>query len=315
MKSANLKVGLTILVGVIIFFIFILLVGSGENLFSKEYQLKIFLPGIEGLAEGNMVSLGGIKIGSVSSIDFAEKEEKAGVDITLTLLEKYAKHLTRSSVAEIKTLGILGDKYVDISFGKSGENPLKTGNYLNLKRSVTLTQLTDQVEPLLNNLTVITNDLKSVTAKFAGGEGSIFKIINSPDFANDLFSITKGLKKITVELNGGNGTLGKLLHSDSLYNSLNSFSRNADLLSKSILSGKGSAGKLLTDDSLYSNLSSLAFNLKLITHRLNEDSSLAGAMLNNKQLKLSVQDFIISLDSLTVDLKKNPDRYVHFSIF
>ena len=83
LKYANLKVGLTVFVGIVIFLTFIFLVGTEINIFNKTLRLKIFLSSVEGFSTGSMVALGGLKIGSVDEIKFAQKDGINGVDVHL----------------------------------------------------------------------------------------------------------------------------------------------------------------------------------------------------------------------------------------
>jgi phospholipid/cholesterol/gamma-HCH transport system substrate-binding protein len=113
----KLKVGVVVLVGLIIFFAAVIYVGSEESLFTTTYELKLFVPNIQGLTKGSMVALVGLKVGSVQDLTFAKRNGQNGVDITLKIEEKYRSSITLNSHAILRTIGLLGDKFVDISIG------------------------------------------------------------------------------------------------------------------------------------------------------------------------------------------------------
>ena len=88
-KISNLKVGLTVFVGLVIFFILIFLVGVQGDYFRSNYKLKIFLQNVEGLNGGAMVTLGGLKVGTVDKMDFGRRDDQNGIDVTLKILSEY----------------------------------------------------------------------------------------------------------------------------------------------------------------------------------------------------------------------------------
>src|SRR5512134_718907 len=128
LRWGNLKVGIVVLIGLVIFVFIVTVVGTEQNIFASTYELKLFMPNVRGLVNGAMVTLGGLKIGYVTDMRFVTTAETTGVDITMKILTKYAGSVTGSSVAQIKTIGLLGDKYIDISIGRQDEAPLAEGS-------------------------------------------------------------------------------------------------------------------------------------------------------------------------------------------
>ncbi len=315
LKLANLKVGLTVFIGLVIFFLFIFLVGTGGNYFASSYELKLFVQDVQGLAEGNLVSLGGIKIGTVKKLDFKTKNDVPGINIHLEILSKYKNQITKSSTAEIKTIGLLGDKFVDIKLGKPNETPLNEGDYIKFHKSLTINEISKELEPALNDFVVVMKNLRIISDSVSQGKGSLSQLLTDNTLSNDIKNVIHGLNSFIGSINSKKGTLGKLAYSDSIYNELASLTKNFNKISNSVSNGKGSLGKLISTDSLYHNLNALLTNLTGITDKLNADSSIAGSLVNNKKLYTTFKKLIMDLDSLSVDLKNNPDRYIQFSIF
>ena len=117
---------------------------------------------------------------------------------------------------------------------------------------------------------------------------SLIKSLTQNDSLNNILSVNEGKLNNTIgnlddmsnNLNKVSGSLAKI-DVNQLKNSLETVLANFDKLSKDLNSGKGTAGKLLNDDKLYDNLES-----------------------TSKQLELLLQD-----------LRLNPKRYVHISVF
>lgn len=315
MKIENVKVGLTVFVGIVIFFIFIFLVGTGGYYFTKTYNLRMFVKDVQGLADGNMVSLGGVKIGSVKEMLFSKSEGEKGVNVILEIKEKYQSQITKSSLAEIKTLGVLGDKFIDIKFGTEGEPVLKENEYISVKSSPSLSDISNQLQPVIDDLSIAVHNIKTVSDSIATGNGILSNLINDDNTAADFKEVISGLKSFTVKLQNPNSSLSKLMNEDSLYDEILPFSSNLNNLSGRITSGKGTLGKIITTDTLYNNLMSISYSLKTIGQKMNSDSSLVGVLLNDEKTKQDFINLINNIDSLSVDLKENPGKYINLSIF
>lgn len=315
MNEKNLKVGLTVFIGLVIFFLFIFFVGSSVNYFASSYELKLFVQDVQGLSEGSMVSLGGIKIGTVKKIEFQTKNNLSGIDIRLEILSKYQNQITDKSKAEIKTIGLLGDKFVDIKLVAGKGRQLENGDYIDFTLSPTISDISQKLAPSITDFVNVMKNLRIISDSISNGEGIVGQFINSPKMSNNIKNIISELNLFTSSLNSKKGTLGKLAYSDSVYNELASLSRNFNLIGQSIVDGKGSLGKLVTTDSLYTSLNELISKLNMIGDKLNADSSIAGGFINSEKMYSNLKKLINDLDSLTVDLKKNPGRYIQFSVF
>ena len=315
LKLSNLKVGLTVFIGLVIFFTFIFLVGNEGNIFTKTYKLKIFVEGVDGLSDGAMVTLGGLKIGSVDNIEYAKKDDKNGVDITFEVPVKYKPRITESSMVTIKTAGLLGDKFLDVSIGQSTEKPHEEGDYLPVRSQINFDKFSEKAEPALNDFTKLLNNLRKITDTISTGEGSLGKLIYSSQTTDELNKLIGNLNSVASSISNGKGTLGRLTKSDSLYNSLTSVSNNLELISSNISSGKGSLGKLVMEDTFYNDVHSIAGRVDKLLAKTESDTTVIGGLLNDGKMYREVNTLINDLNLLLEDLRAHPERYVKFSVF
>ncbi len=102
-----------------------LFISLGEiKLFSKDqYSVYGYFSSVSGLKQGARVEMAGVPIGSVSSITI--DRERLVAKVSFAVDKKI--ELTEDSIASVKTSGIIGEKYVDISPGGS-EFPLEDGD-------------------------------------------------------------------------------------------------------------------------------------------------------------------------------------------
>src|SRR3712207_1081099 len=95
------KVGLFIAAGLVGVMVTILLLGANKTFFTSYVHLKARFTEVSGLFPGSVVSLAGVPIGNVETIDFLESESKLEVDMKID--SKFAPRLTQGIVAEIRT--------------------------------------------------------------------------------------------------------------------------------------------------------------------------------------------------------------------
>ena len=315
LKLSNLKVGLTVFIGLVALFVFLFIVGSENNFLSSKYELKIFIPNVMGLNDGSLVSLGGIKVGYVKSREFANKDGVNGVDVTLDILTDYKNQITVNSVAQVKTIGLLGDQFVDISIGQKGERPLKEGEYITVKPTLTFDKLADKVEPMMDNFGGIMKNMKTITDSIARGKGPVGKLINDSKTGKTLENVLNNINIVANAINQKKGTLGKLAYDSSIYNNLKKLTGNINSISDSVKSGKGSLGKLFVDDSLYNNINSLTVRLNHLLNKMDSDTTLAGGIFNDSKFYKQFNSVLKDLNLLIIDLREHPENYVHFSVF
>lgn len=311
----KLKVGYTVFVGLVLFFLFIIMVGTESYYFSKTYNLNLLVKSTEGLIEGGKVSLGGLKIGQIDKIEFTTVNNENLVRIKLALLEKYSPQITVNSYAKIESSGLLGDKLINISLGSPSEKPLNEGDYLPVKESFSFNNIADQIEPLVTNIDDVFSNLKTITDTIKDGKGSVGKLVFDSKTTNKLNSILENLDLFVDSINKQSGTVGKLVYDDELYNNLTSLTVNLKSMLDSLKAGKGTLGKLVTYDSLYTNINELSNKLNRASDSLNNDSTFVGGLLNDNEGYRKLILLIDEMNKLITDIKNNPDRYINLSIF
>lgn len=314
-KSYKLKVGYTVFVGLIIFFVFVILVGTEGYYFSKTYNLNLLVKSTQGLIEGGKVSLGGLKIGQINKIEFTTANNQNQIRIRLALLEKYSKQITVNSFAKIETSGLLGDKMIDISLGNPNETPLKEGDFLPVKESFSFDDFSDKIEPLIDNVNKFTSNLKIITDTIKSGKGDIASLMLGNEITVKLNNALRNLSLFTSSLNNQNSSLGRLVNDNKLYNDLTDISTDIKIILNKVNSGKGTLGKLISNDSLYTNINQLSEKLNKASESLQNDSTFAGGMFNDKEGYKKLIILIDELSKLVTDIKDNPDRYINLSIF
>ncbi len=311
----NLKVGITVFIGLVIFIFFMFIVGSEGNYFSPTYKLRLFVKDVNGLATGSMVTLGGLKIGYVDDLEFTRKDEKNGIDIILKIKSKYRNQITEKSQGEVKTIGLLGDKYVDVSIGQSMERSLTENEYLTVKPSFEIADMADDVRDVMKDFKATAKAIQKLVDTVSSGKGSLSKLITSPELYDETESFMKNLNKLSVSLNSKKGSLGKLIGDDAVYNDLKSALGNIENITSSLNKGEGSFGKLLKNDSLYNELNNVTGKINNLLRKTEEKNNVVGGLVNDGELYQDFSKTVKELNQLIKEIKENPKKFFNFSVF
>jgi len=119
----ELKVGIFVFLGGIILFIFILYIGKFRT-WTAGYDVNVIFNFVNGVKVGAPVRFAGVDVGEVKKISFAFKPEEGKTKIKLACWVKKDVMIPCDSTVWVSTLGLLGEKYVEIMPGKDYKNCL-----------------------------------------------------------------------------------------------------------------------------------------------------------------------------------------------
>lgn len=314
-KKVNLKVGLTVFSGIAVLMIFIILIGTDDYFFSKTYSLFIYTDNTIGLVKGAPVTLGGFKIGDVESMDFVPSNNRDAIKIRLRILKEYQGRITVNSVAQISSIGILGDKFINITLGNPGEEALSDNATLPLSEGLNLENMAGKIGPGIDKLNNILNNVSSITDSIVAGKGTIGELVKTKRTANDVSKALNNINILISDIRNTKGSLGSLIYDKQLYANLTSASENISKLASGINSGKGTLGQLAASDSLYRRINTAAAGINSLLAKAGQDSSIINGLVSDKSLYKKLNKAIENLNSLTNDIRENPGRYLKVSVF
>ncbi|MCU7494135.1 MAG: MCE family protein [Ignavibacteria bacterium] len=314
-KKVNLKVGLTVFSGIAVLMIFIILIGTDDYFFSKTYSLFIYTDNTIGLVKGAPVTLGGFKIGDVESMDFVPSNSRDAIKIRLRILKEYQGRITVNSVASISSIGILGDKFINITLGNPGEQALADNATIPLSEGLNLENVAGKIVPGIDKLNNILNNVSDMTDSINAGKGTIGELIKTKRTANEVSGALNNINMLISDIKSTKGSLGSLLYDKQLYTNLTSASENISRLAAGINNGKGTLGQLAASDSLYRRINTAAAKFNSIIAKADQDSSVINGLMSDKNLYKKLNNAIENLNSLTNDIRENPSRYLKVSVF
>jgi phospholipid/cholesterol/gamma-HCH transport system substrate-binding protein len=187
----------------------IFIIGDRQYLFSSTYRLKTQFSTVVGLDEGAEVRVGGVHSGSVRRIELP-KNPTDKITVLMDLQRSTHDIVKQDSVAAIQTEGLLGNEYVSITFGSAQGLNVKDGDTIASEPPLVIADLIKKTDAILdsskeaiNNTTVATANLKSITAKIDDGQGTIGTLINDKKMYTELDQTTVGMRDTVVHAQAG----------------------------------------------------------------------------------------------------------------
>jgi phospholipid/cholesterol/gamma-HCH transport system substrate-binding protein len=351
---SQVKTGIFIVVALLLFAGGVLMMGDKTKMFIPKGTLTISMTNVAGLKVGAPVWLAGVDIGLVTDIRFESPQTNNRVDVVLQVDRKALKKIGNDSRITIKTRGLMGEKYVDITPSRfysetppsriTGEDVTriddvmqKAGASFDRLNSImekvdrgegTLGKLTTD-KKLYDNLTLLSLELKLLADTINRGEGSLGRLMRSSEPYDRIIAILNRADATLREIQSADGTLGKLVRDRELYDKMVRLAEKSSLaaddmreLKRILTSRDNTIGKLLTDKELYdrgvtliARADNAVKSFEAVGKRLEGSEGSAGRIINNREAYDKLLVMLESIDLLIKDIKENPKRYVNLSLF
>ena len=298
--SREIKTAILI-IGCIIIFIFGFNYLKGTSLLSNEKTIHALYDEVEGLVVGANVTIRGLNVGKVKIIDF--NDDFAKIKVTFSIRDDL--NFSNKSVAQLYEAGLIGGKAIAIIPKYDSSNIIKNGDILFSEIKPGLTELVNQqIAPLQDKIEGL---LTSADSLFAG----ISNVMNY-ETQNNLKMTLEGLASTIENVNILSSNINDILNANekelkSTINNLSKISGNLNKITDSL--------KQVPLSSTVKNFEDTSLHLKEIIERLNSGEGSAGMILNDNKLYDNLVNSSEALEALLSDLKSNPKKYVHFSIF
>lgn len=312
---ADVRVGIIVVLGLAIMIFMILIVGTNILAFSSKYTLHTFVPNVVGLNEGAFITVSGVKAGKIGKFTFTEKDGQFGIAIPLHIEEKHQDKITSSSVATIRTLGILGDKYIEVSLGRADETPLEEGAWLQAKPPLDFEAMADQAETAIQELPGMLTAARELLESMRSGRGTFATMLHDSSAAQHFSQLVRQLSTLTASLNRRDSNVGKLLHDDSVYSNLTSLSANLNSIVSRVQAGEGTLGKLVVDTTVYANLNSVTARSDSLLAHLNSREGTLGKLATDTEAHDRLMKLVAELEAILEDVKKYPQKYFQVKVF
>lgn len=275
---------------------------KGINLFEKTRTFQVIYTKVDGLSPSNPVTLNGYKIGKVQKINFNSNDTRELiVDIVIENDVKFSK----TSKAELYETGLIGGKAIAIIPDYDNNAIAESGDYLIGSVKPGLTDLVNQIMPQIQL------QLEAVMKKAEIVLSNINTLFDE-ETKKSLKSSIDQFASLTNSLSETSGNINDFIKDNSPNLTTTIDNLNATSLKMKDMSNSMSEVDL---NLILTNLDSTISNLNNITNKLNQGEGTLGKLIYDDGLFKNLDNATKNLEELIEDIKLNPKRYVHFSIF
>ena len=288
--SYEIKTAILILSGIILFIIGFSYLKSND-VFVADRIFYALYDDVEGVSKGTPVTISGFNVGSVQDIKFYKNTSQ----LLLKFRVENDFNFSDQSIAQIYETGLIGGKALSV-VPKYGQRLAKSGDTLQSSIAPGLTELVnDKLTPLQEKIesmvvsadsvliglnSVLNNEAKfEIQSSIKNFSSTVADLKNSAGTLDELLNTNKS--QINNIISNVNQTSNELSGLSIVVKNLSQSSKSIDKIVSEISNGNGSLNKLIFDDELINSLDAASSNINL----------------------------------LLKDLRLNPKRYVHFSIF
>jgi phospholipid/cholesterol/gamma-HCH transport system substrate-binding protein len=282
---------------------------KGNAIFSSETVLYARYSHVDGLGVSKPVLINGYQIGRVDKLTL---QSDGTIIATLKIKGKY--EIPKNSVAKLESIDLLGGKAIVMALG-TGNVYAKDGDTLNANVAK---GLLETVQPVQKKAELIIAKMDSILT-------SVNSILN-PNFQKNVDKSFNSIASTLASLEATSKKVDNLVGSEG--SRISSILANVEAISANLKNNNEKINGILnnigsiTDQVAAANFKQTIDNanksmadLQAIVGKINEGKGTLGLLINDTKMYDNLNSASQNLDKLIIDLKENPKRYVHFSVF
>jgi len=314
----QVRVVLVVGVALTVLTLTIIRLGKATNLFAKRYDLIAFLSDGNGLTAGSQVTIAGQLAGTIKRIDFLPigGDTTRNLRLVLSLDRNLREQVRRDSRAQIRTMGLLGDRYIDITPGTPKGAVLVDGDTIPVEPAINYEAVLARASGAVTDVVGLTHDLQTITGGIVRGQGTLGQLLTNRSIYDQMAGTLARTNALLERVQNSKGTLAKFLDDSTLYTQMVAAVTSTDSLIAALNNKQGTLGKLLNDDSLYKNLVGVTYTMVGVAN--NADSLMkmiaagkgtAGRLITDQSLYDSLNKLVNDLSALLGDIRSDPRKY------
>lgn len=281
---------------------------KGNSIFSTETVLYARYTQVDGLGVSKPVLVNGYQIGRVDALQL---EPNGTILATLKIKGKY--DVPKNSIARLESTDLLGGKAIVMALGSGAF--AEDGDTLssNVEKG-----LMDAVQPVQKKAELIIGKMDSILT-------SVNSILN-PNFQKNVDKSFNSIASTLASLEATSKKVDNLVGSEG--SRISSILANVEAISNNLKNNNQKINSILeninsvTDQVAAANFKQTIDNanaavadLQSMVSKVKNGEGSLGLLLNDRQMYDNLNSASKNLDNLIIDLKENPKRYVHFSVF
>jgi len=289
-------VGIFLALGLIIFVVGVLTLGSAQKTFNKSIHVSATFDDVAGLKKGNNVWFSGVKVGTISDVRFSGPSK---VDVKMNIDEASQPYIHHDAGVKIGSDGLIGNKIIVIEGGSPHAPVVQDGDVLQTEKVASTDDMLKTLQQNNENLLSITKDFKELSHKILQGKGTVGALLADSTMGMQLKSTMRNLEATTQsaarmavqldnfgkKMNTKGGLADKLLTDTATFNkiqgaiaqlqktvnSASELTQNLNTASKKLTTTDNAIGVLLNDPKGAEQVRTSLNNLQQSSIKLNDD--------------------------------------------
>jgi phospholipid/cholesterol/gamma-HCH transport system substrate-binding protein len=207
-RATDVTVGLFVTVGAILLVLSVFVIGQERRLFEEAVYLRAKFPNVAGLKVGAQVLLSGVDVGHVAAIEFPRLEDTADkatrhITVEMRVSEKVLSRIRQDSEARVDSMGLLGDKTINISLGSINAAEHKEGDTIASVAPLDVNDYLAQAQEVLDNVVASSEQLRTLLEGFVaeGGDAAVA-------------AAARSLQAIFEEIETGDGLVHQVIYEE-----------------------------------------------------------------------------------------------------
>ena len=288
---------------------------KGESIFSKERIFYAEYKDVSGLVRANPVIRNGLNVGQVRNMYFRSDMEPS---VIIELVITNDIFIPENSTAKIISQDLLGSKAVLLNLGDAPD-AAQTGDTLHSEIEISIKEeVSKQFQPLKNKAEDLMMQVDTVLSMLQG----IFSRSNAKNFSKSVEHIANSF----ANLESTTSTFDTILKVQR--SRLDHIFENIESITYNLRSNEAEFNNIIANFSAISdslaaaefaqtvkNVENTMENLSAISEKINNGEGSMGQLVNNDTLYIELEKASRDLNMLIEDIRKNPKKYVKFSVF
>ena len=196
-RRSEIRAGAFLLLSFLILVVMIFAVSDIQSLFKKTKEVKALFLFSDGIEKNAPVRFSGIKIGKVTDVRVApERGDK--IELTLSVFSDTV--IKRDTRAAIRTLGLVGGKYVELTGGSPQSPAIEPGGLILGEESLTVEDLTKMALDVIGTLRNIANNIDAMLGDPALAKSLKTTVANLQDVSANIKVMTSSKEEVAQGL-------------------------------------------------------------------------------------------------------------------
>jgi phospholipid/cholesterol/gamma-HCH transport system substrate-binding protein len=313
-RGATARVGMLVLGAVLVLMAGMFMIGEQNRIFTSKNRYTFTIASAGGLNEGNPVRLDGVTVGLVERITLPEDPRQQLLTVRISIEKQYEQRIRADSTAKIRTLGLLGDKFVEVNSGAPEKPIIAPGGVIPTAAATDVDQLLASGGDVVDNLVRISYSLNSILGRIDRGEGLIGELTTgeSEDITQRVDRTLASAERVMADVEAGRGPLGLLLRDQRTAERLGAAVADLETLMASATRGEGMVASVLRDpdtradfDATLAEARATAEQLRRWTAEIEQGNGLVDRLLTDPGMGERVSR---DLEGITTNLREVAEK-------